>query len=427
VTADVAAGAPSPLTNQASAGGGGSAAANAADVTTIIPASPHTITAGSASAAPGGAFKIPITLVLASGAGADVATFGVQITPVGAAPPLPAGASLSFVKDSSIPNAPFANAGGTPNALGVVWSSLGIEANGAQVLGVVTGTLPANAAVGQTYAATITGADAGLNGADVAVSAGPDGVLTVVGSYPVGDVDPHTSDAAPNFGNGKLDIYDLIQVLFAVDNVPGFRPAPCSDRFDAMDVYPVDTAAARGGDGKLDIYDLIQELFRVDGLDAARPVRSSLGGSCAATHNLSNAASPEVQETARRLRAPFDGAIELGAPEPVGEGVERVPIYLVATRALNGIALTFGLGDQRSPLKFSPVVAPSLASDSQPGVIAAVWTQGLSAPVGTRVLLGYVEGPAGSSGGWTVFGVSASSLNDNREIRIALQGEAVRE
>ena len=425
-TVNVAANAPTPLANQASVSGGGSRTATASDSTVIIAASSNAITAGSAAAAPGGVFSIPVTLQLAAGAAADVATFGMQITPVGDAPPLAAMSSLIFTKDSWIPNQPFANTGGTSSALGVVWSSLGITASGTQILGVVTGTAPPNAAIGQTYSVSITGADAGLNGADVPVRAGPNGTLTIATIYLVGDVDPHASDAAPNFGNGRLDIYDLIQVLFAVDNVPGFSPAPCSDRFDAMDLYPVDTPAVRGGNGRVDIYDLIQELFRVNALDSARPVRASLGGSCSASQSIANAAGAGSRDSALR-RAVIDGSLVFGAPAKVREGVESVPIYLEAARALTRIALTFGLGDQRSSLKFLPAaVAPSLASDGQHGVIAAAWTQGLSVPAGARMLLGYVEGPAGASAEWTVFGVSAASLEGEREVRIGAPGGTVK-
>jgi hypothetical protein len=52
----------------------------------------------------------------------------------------------------------------------------------------------------------------------------------------VGDVAPYTSDWAANFGDKALDIRDLIQELFAVNSIPGFAPATCSDRYDAMDL-----------------------------------------------------------------------------------------------------------------------------------------------------------------------------------------------
>jgi probable HAF family extracellular repeat protein len=98
--------------------------------------------------------------------------------------------------------------------------------------------------------------------------------------YTAGDVFPSTSDAAPNFGDSALDVRDLVQLLFAVNNVTGFKPAACSDRFDAMDVFPLDTDTTRGGDGVLDIRDLVGELFRVNNIDTTRPARTPKSGTC---------------------------------------------------------------------------------------------------------------------------------------------------
>ena len=240
-------------------------------------------------------------------------------------------------------------------------------------------------------------------------------------------MDPHASDAAPAFGNGRLDISDLIQVLFAVTNVPGFRPTPCSDRFDAMDLHPADSGTARGGNGRLDILDLILELFRVTDLDGARPVRASLGGSCGVTQGIADAVSG-LHESSQRLRPGADGSLAFGAPQPVGEGSERVPVYLDAARALNRVALTFGLGDGVSAMKFVAAGPPaSLVYDSRPGVIAVAWAQGLSVQAGARLLLGYVEGPAGAPANWRVFGVSAAGLDDEREVRIGAPAAAGQE
>ncbi len=117
-------------------------------------------------------------------------------------------------------------------------------------------------------------------------------------SYLVGDVYPYNSDIAPNFGDGNLNVLDLIQVLFAVNNLPSFRPTACSDRFDAMDLYPADTGTTRGGDGILDIRDLILELFRVNNLDLARPIRTTRGGVCP------TAAVSRLDAVARPARSP---------------------------------------------------------------------------------------------------------------------------
>ena len=227
-------------------------------------------------------------------------------------------------------------------------------------------------------------------------------------TYQVGDVAPYATDTAPDFGDGILNILDLIQELFAVNNVTGFRPAACSDRFDAMDLYPADTATTRGGDGVLDIRDLTLELFRVNNLDPARPVRASLGGVCAAASGSS----------AVRTQAAAQGALALGRPEPYGGTEERVPVYLAARQDLARIGVTLALGDQRSPLSFVSAEAapPSLVQDSERGIVAAAWLNGVSVRAGERMLLGYVQGPAGATANLEVYGVSASGLDDNREI-----------
>jgi hypothetical protein len=240
-------------------------------------------------------------------------------------------------------------------------------------------------------------------------------------SYLVGDVAPYTSDTAPNFGDGALNVVDLIQELFAVNNVPGFRPAACSDRYDAMDTYPADTTNTRGGDGALDIRDLILELFRANNLDPSRPVRTSLGGACEGGSSGSSANSTGGSRSAalaRRVRASVQGSLTLGSPERIGANQERVPVYLEARQSLVRVAVTLALGDQRSPLRFVATAGepPSLANDSQAGVVAVAWLNGLSVQAGERLLLGYVAGPAGASGRLKVYGVSGSALDDNREV-----------
>jgi hypothetical protein len=256
----------------------------------------------------------------------------------------------------------------------------------------------------------------------VTVNTGASATLTVAITYKVGDVYPYTTDVAPNFGDGLLDIRDLIQELFAVNSIPGYRPAACSDRFDAMDLYPADTGTTRGGDNSLDIRDLILELFRVNNLDLARPVRASRGGVCASS---GTAGSTEL-DTARRggvtpaTRTAAAGAVGLGPVERQADGSERAPVYLSAAEELTRVAVTFGLGDQQSQLRFTAAAGlqPSLVQDGQLGIVAAAWLEGLSVPAGGRLLLGYVSGPSGALAKVQFYGVSASGLDDNREVRL---------
>jgi hypothetical protein len=244
----------------------------------------------------------------------------------------------------------------------------------------------------------------------------------------VGDVAPYTSDWTPSFGDGAINILDLIQELFAVNNVSGYRPAPCSDRFDAMDLYPADTATARGGDGLLDIRDLIVELFRANNLDMARPVRACMAGALPWAVCKGGSGGSSITPTAASRRsgaAPgpqgaVQGALALGNAERSGEAAERIPIYLEARQDLVQIAVTFGLGDQQSQLRFvaTAETPPSLVEDGQLGVVAVAWLNGVSVRAGERLLLGYVTGPAGALANLKVYGVSASGLDDNREVRL---------
>jgi uncharacterized repeat protein (TIGR01451 family) len=390
-----------------------------------------TLTAGSAPVGPGGAFSIPITMNLISGVRVDSLTFAIQVTPNGSVPALTG--SLKFTKDASIADAPFITTAGTSNAISILWASLSSALSGTSTVGTITGTIPAGPTPGQSYAVVVTGVSGAIGATGVPLAAGPNGAINVAYTYAVGDIAPYTSDWAPNFGDGTLDIRDLIQALFAVNGVPGFRPAACSDRWDAMDLYPADTVSTRGGDGSLDIRDLILELFRVNNLDMARPVRTSMGGAlpwaaCASGSSGNSVSSAAASRTSAALRRPSatEGALTLGSPERAGRGEERIPVYLEAKRGLVRVAVTFAVGDRQSQLRLVPTAEtpPSLAQDSQLGVVAAAWLDGVSVPAGRRLLLGYVTGPAGALVNLKVYGVSASGLDDNREVRLDAPTEA---
>jgi hypothetical protein len=367
--------------------------------------------------APGGTFSIPITLSLASGVSVDQVTFGVEVTPNGSAPTLTG--QLSFTKDQSITDSVLANTNGASNAIGVLMGPLSLALSATRTLGVVTGRIPTNAVAGQSYTVTITGASAALSSTAVAVPPGANGALNIGVYYLVGGVWPFTSAMAPGFGSGVLNINDLVTELFAVNAVPGYRPAACSDRFDAMDVYPPDTATTRGGDGVLDVRDLILELFRVNNLDTNRPMRMSLGGVCPGSYP----ASASQLDAARRSQpvrpgGPSEGALTLGAAELSGDSEERIPLYLEGRRDLTRVALTAAVGDQQSQFEFtaSDTAPPSLVENGQKGAVVVAWLDGVSVRAGEKALLGYVVAPAGVAGKLRIFGVSASGLDDNREI-----------
>jgi len=450
VTVNVAGNAGATVVNSVTVSGGGSASATATDSTTVnVPITPlGTMTASSTLVGPGsaytipasvcsyttqcflvggaGAFSIPINLSLNAGIGVNSLTFGIQITPVGGAPGLTG--SLGFTPAASIVDTPSANTGSTSNTITVLWSSLTTPLTGASVVGTVTGTIPSGATGGQSYTITVTGVS-GATGASVKVplAIGVNGTINVAWTYLVGDVAPFTSDAAPHVGDGILNIEDLISELFAVNSVPGFVPSACSDRLDSLDSFPEDTASVRGGDTILDIRDLIVELFRVDNLDLTRPVRRSLGGcASASSHNSINATQMTQTAAVGRPQAAAQGSIVLGTPVRTGQGQERVSIYLTATRNLAGVAVTFALGDQQTQLHFvaTAETPPSMMQDSRLGVISGVWANGVSVQAGSRLLLGYVEGPLGMSANLKVYGASGSGVSDNREVRLTTHGSA---
>ncbi len=171
-------------------------------------------------------------------------------------------------------------------------------------VGAITGTIPSGATAGQTYTVTITGASATYLSNLVTVNPGAGATLTVAITYKVGDVYPYTSDIAPNFGDGVLNILDLIQELFAVNNISAasnrrYVRTALTAWISSRRTPPL----SRGGDGVLDIRDLILELFRVNNLDPARPLRVSMGGAlpwaaCATAGSSGSSISPT--EVSRR-------------------------------------------------------------------------------------------------------------------------------
>src|SRR5205807_2180662 len=109
-----------------------------------------------------------------------------------------------------------------------------------------------------------------------------------------------TGDNAGSFGNNILNTLDLVAALRVAAQVPGFVPPKCSDRYDALDAYPVDTVTTRGGDGSVNTLDLVAILKRVTNLDTARPRRTSRGLAC-----------PDVQAQRRVGEQAAQGALEM--------------------------------------------------------------------------------------------------------------------
>ena len=281
-------------------------------------------------------------------------------------------------------------------------------------------TVAAGAALGN-QPLTLTNLAGTTAAATLVPLTGTAGSVTVANTFMVGNVFPSTGDTLGTFGHsGPLTLNDVINILLVTTSAPGFPPpAACSDRFDAMDTFPVDTPTTRGGDKSLGLNDLIVALLYQTSAPGYTtvPFRASRGGVCAPQSLQSNV------RTGRTNDRPTVGALEMGRPESAGGGQERVPVYIRASREMARVAVAFSAGDQQSQLRFTAGdVAPTIAQDRQAGFVAVAWLDGVSIRAGGRLLLGYVTGPTGFSANLKVFGSSASGLNDNQEVGLEVPG-----
>jgi len=319
--------------------------------------------------------------------------------------PLPSGASFVSAAASQ----------GSCTPGGTISCYLGTLAGGASAT--VTLVLRPTLSGALVNTASVTAAQFDANPANNSASAG-----TTMGGwvYLVGDAGPGAGDAVGGFGDGLLDNLDLIHALRAVTSVIGFRPEACSDRFDAMDAYPLDTETQRGGDAVLDNLDLIATLRRVTNADPSRPARGSRQLAC-------GTAMPGMQPLARG-RGPAQGRLELGPAQP-GARALLIPVYLVAYGDLDLAALSYSVGLPGSAATVGwtagEAPAPSLADHGVPGVAALAWLSPMSAPAGRRLLLGYLELPtdqAETAGALRFFGVVANRSADGAPVIIDAPG-----
>jgi hypothetical protein len=243
----------------------------------------------------------------------------------------------------------------------------------------------------------VTGASASYQSASVDLAAGSEAALTIRLDYMVGDNYPYTGDMAGTFGDNTLNTLDLIDLLRAVTDITGFVPQTCSDRFDAMDAYPVDTATTRGGDGILNTLDLITVLQRVTNIDPSRPRRVARGITCT-----------EAGVQARKSPTTTAGSVEIGSDGSV---------YLIATKALSldGLAVSIS-SNEASQLNWSAAedLSPALTDTGVPGSLAVAWMHRIELPARGRLLLGTVAGGVNL----TVAGASANS--GTRDIQLGV-------
>lgn len=271
---------------------------------------------------------------------------------------------------------------------------------------------------------TVDGLVATTEVATAAVMSGSSGSVTVSNTFTVGAVSRYTPGnytLASFTHNAPITIADLRIELYAYTGAVGYDQIPtCSDFFDALDTYPVDTPTQRGGgDGapnpSITIADLRTELYYYTGAVGYEvpPLRALKGGCPAGAPLVSLAAS-------RAARAPrvADGSVEFGSPQTVG-AEERVPVYLVARNNLARLGMGFSAGDQTSRLRFvAGDVAPSIAQDSDTGIVAVAWVEGLTVRAGSRVLLGYIVGPVGAAANMRIFGASGNNIDDDRVVSL---------
>jgi sugar lactone lactonase YvrE len=366
------------------------------------------LTVGDAAGPPGGTARIPLTLIMNSGATVDSVTVGVQVVANSKAPDL--SGTLSFAKDAGIQDPSLVDSGAALNAISITWLSLPTVLSGTVRLGEVIVTIPTKANNGETYTVRITGANGSQGATNMPLLAGANATVSVGRSYLAGDVFPLVSalgdldgdndtDDAGEFGDTQLNTLDLIHALRAVTNMPGFRPPACSDRFDAMDSYPPDTSNARGGDGVLNTLDLIVTLRRVTNIDASRPARLSRGLACpASAASVGAMAARKSEQAAAREAAAAEAieAVEFGSPVALTGDVLRVPLYLRARRepVLAGLSLALGLereGTERLRFVSAESGAPSLVDEGLPGRLAVAWLARLPLNADGPTLLGWVE------------------------------------
>jgi len=376
------------------------------------------------AAPPGGIAEVPVTVNLTPGQSLDSIAVVLQIAP-------PAGGPLSFTPNNGTPVPELQQGGAT--SLDIVYAGQLGPLSGTVPLGAVNVPVSANAPIGTNYTLSILAVAGGLTGQGGAVAAVPLGAvwsspnITVANpcSYLGGDTYPGTAvtTQCAQFGDGQflnVTFQDVIQALRWWAAVPGSgwdTLSVCTDLWDAFNTFPEDTPQAIGGDPNptapygndpvsRPIADVLVTLNRWAGLEPVQPWFTRPSGSytrfpaCAAgvpplaiTGQVASAHADRNAQPAHFTKLVAPGAVELGVVES-GSGVNRVPVYLRASRALTSVAFSIGFaGSSAAKLTFSKanVGAPALLDTEVPGVVTAAWFQNLPATAGQRVLLGYLE------------------------------------
>lgn len=388
----------------------GTASASGNDWTTVlsVASSVPVLSAGAVSGSPGDTIRVPLILSFHNPGTIGGLTFGVTVTPLDGNPPLTG--PLEFAANTELDAQIAVTTGGTHDSIGVsdqTWISF----RSTYHIGDVLVPVPAAANLGAAYLVNVHGISAATVGVSFPLNPGDDAAITLVlgTRYLVGDVTPHGANSMGNFGNARIDTLDLLAVLRAAVALPDASPPACSDRFDAMDVWPADNGDIRGGNGQINTLDVLLLLQRAVNVDLARPTRSPLSASCGAA------------QSAQEKRPPAgatQGILSLDVAE-YRPGRIRAAIYLDAKEPLALAGLSLGFGCSRCKLHYVAPESqrPGIVDSAIPGSLALAWLSGWQAAAGSRVLLGYLEADSGSE--LRFFGFSGVA-RDGSEISLAI-------
>jgi len=232
-------------------------------------------------AGPGSHLYVPVTVDLTTNVTLQSVQFRVEITPNGSAPALSSLDLHPITPEDFVPLS-----GPAPNDAPVTFNTFsyttssngqgllisteggtsGLDMTGSGVVVLLHFAIPSTATLGQSYSLNVlapSGTSDGQQGT-VGMTSLPIQSLTITDpAYLAGSSSPSTGYNAGQFGDGTLNNADVNNAIYAS---AGIRVPPSdSDVFNAMDVYPPDSAG-HGGDGFIKLQDWETILGRSVGL-----------------------------------------------------------------------------------------------------------------------------------------------------------------
>lgn len=395
-------------------------------------------------AGPGSMVVIPVVANLTPKTTLRSLQFRFEVVPNGGAPSLPPILRLLPVGNNdfvpvagpgigSVPASLTVSSYSSGRAQGLAIAAIGTNAafqvQNFAAVAMVAVPVPPDAAIGQTYSIRVldvTGTSDGVQ-ADLPLQPLGDRLITVgTREYLVGDSSSGGWYDAGDFGNGILNNSDVNNAFYAA---LGLRiPFAFSDAFDAMDAFPVDSAAAVGGDGEIRFLDWQRILRRSLHLENDNWIRSwsvggvrvarKVGAIALASANSSRSISPARTGAASAFPSSIDAVVGAGTVGRAVAGQEvRIPIYARVTdsRSLSGLLFSAtvvtspGSPDLEVPMTFLPDTTVPVGSPVNPDshTVAYGWNLGaFNPPLTGSNLLGHlvirVPQYATSGSSWTV-------------------------